>query len=192
MTDTTLESLRKAWRNTTVSTSVVDNATRTIGPQLHSRRSVGIARRLARDYYRMLWPCLLIIALCAPMYYMLHTPLWLTILYGAFGLVQGAVLFCLARYIDKSDFLTLPVIPAIRRATKIRMFQRRILCLSIPFGLIVVIPLFKFFYESPGGFSALVGGIIGGIVGLIIGIRKEIRFFRTSRHLLRTIQRYAE
>ena len=101
-------------------------------------------------------------------------------------------MFSLARYIEKSDFLTLPVLPAIQRATKIRMFQRRILCISIPFGLIVVIPLFKFFYESPGGFSALVGGIIGGIVGLIIGIRKEIRFFRTSRHLLRTIQRYAE
>lgn len=191
MTDTTLDRLRESWKNTPVNTEHLDAAHRRVEEQLHSRRSVGIARKLARGYYTCLIASLVVVVLSVPLFF-LGLPLWLCILYGGFGVVMGVIYFLFARYISRSDFLTLPVVPAIERAVRIRMLQRRILLCGGVLCLLVLVPMLKFFYDWSAGHEPFWGGVVGGVIGGCIGCYKEYRFFKTSRQLLRSIQRYAE
>lgn len=182
-----LDHLREIWKKAPINTARLDSNARSIEGELGRSRPAGYARILARDYNRMSWFALIVIAMSVPLKF-IGCPMWLCVVYALFGLCAVVWNFFLARYISHIDFMTLPVVQSIEKAVRIRMLQRRLLLLSSVLGILVIVPLLKFFYEAEPEHSMFWGGVVGGVLGLIVGVRKEILFFRRSRELLRSLQ----
>lgn len=191
MNESALDKLRETWKNTPVNTEYLDEAARKVSVNLDSHRSDSLARKLARGYYNCLLASLAVIVMAFPMYFIVDLPLWMCVLYGFFGVVMGAVYLSFAKYISRSGFICLPVVEAMERAVRIRMFQRRILICGSVLAVIVLVPLMMYFYNLPDGGATFWGGVAGGVIGGSIGVYKEICFFRTSRQLLNSIRAYA-
>ncbi|MDE6311941.1 MAG: hypothetical protein K2L96_09035 [Muribaculaceae bacterium] len=189
MDELTLEQLKKSWQSTSVSESrLEETAERVRAVAKKKRKSMGIARKMSRDYLRISLLGVIVMLLALPLYYVIEAPLGLCIFYGIFGLIMGSLNAVFGLYIRNIDFMGLPVVQAIDKALLIRRMQWTLLAFGICLGLCLLIPLGMVFWDLPEGRSVFWGGVAGGIIGLAIGISKERKFFRQSRALLRALQ----
>ncbi len=189
MDELTLEQLKKSWQNTTVSGSKLEETAERVRMEAKKKKkSLGIARKLSRDYMRISILGVIVMFLALPLYYVLAAPVGICIFYALFGLIMGCVNLGFGLYIRRIDFMGLPVVQAVDKALQIRRMQWMILIFGICLGLCLLIPLGMVFWDMPEGRGAFWGGVAGGIIGACIGVRKERRFFRQSRALLRTLQ----
>ena len=181
--------LKNKWQSVSLSSEHLDATNRRMAHELCVRRASSIQHKLARSYRRFS-AFGFVLPLLAPLLLLLKLPVWLIVVYGAFGILMGAIYCSFARYIDRDDYFMLPIVDAVEHVIKIRMRQRDILIFGTVFGIAIIIPLFISFYHFDP--STLWGGIAGGIIGGWIGLKKELKFFRMSRRLLAELKAFRD
>lgn len=184
-----LDELRNSWQTLSLRVDNLEATNRRLAKELCSERATSVQQRLARSYrFMSVWGFVLL-PLAFPLYYVIDMPAWLCVLYAVFGILMGLIYLCFASYISRSNYVSLPMVDAVRHALRVRMMQRRILVGGLVMGLVVIVPFFWILFgkEDPVPFY---GACVGGAVGLAIGIQKELKFFRLSRQMLAELRRF--
>lgn len=186
-----LEELKNKWQQLSIKVEHLEATNRRLAKELCTRRASGVQHRLSRSYRWMsLWG--LVCVLLAPfLFYVIHLPFWMMIIYGLFGIIMGGVYMYFSIYINRCNYILLPMVEAVRHALHIRRLQRQILIFGIVCCLIVLVPFMTLVYRMDDH-AAFYGACIGGVIGLGIGIYKEVRFFRMSRQLLAELRNFTE
>jgi len=184
-----LDELRNTWQTLNLRVDRLEAENRRLAERLGAERAAGTQQRLARRYRRMAAIGLILPLLSVAIYYC-GIPLWFDILYALFGLAMCAMHLLLARFIVRSNYLSLPTVEAVAHAVRIRMWQQRMFICGEVAALILVVMLFSELADIGSG--AVVSGIIGGAVGGIIGYFKQRSLFHMSRRLLAELRRDAE
>lgn len=105
-------------------------------------------------------------------------PIWVAVIYAAFGLLMAALMlrsYWVTRY---SNFMSLPIVEALQNAIRLRRRQNMVTTIGIAGGCIVIATFY--IYLEVG----IIGFFIGLALGLIIGIKKQL----TQRELIREIE----
>ncbi len=186
-----LEELKNKWQSLSIKVEHLEATNRRLAKELCSRRASGVQHRLARSYRWMSMWGLLCVLFAPALYCVIHLPLWLAVIYGLFGLVMAGAYMYFSSYINRCNYISLPMVEAVEHALRIRQLQRQLLLFGICCGLVVIVPFMTLVYQMDSH-AAFYGACIGGIVGGIIGIVKEVRFFRMSRQLLAELRSFTE
>ena len=184
-----LDELKNTWQTLNLRVDYLEEENRRLAARLAAERASGTQQRLARHYRRMSLVGLSLPLLSIPLY-LYGMPLWCDILYAVFGLCMCGMHLALAGFIERGDYMSLPVVDAISHAVRIRLWQQRMFICGESAALILAIILFVQFAGL--GSEAVISGIIGGIAGGIIGYVKQRKLFRMSRRLLAQLRQIKE
>ena len=179
-----IEQLKYTWRQMGGRIDKLESENRRMAKKLAIGKAMTAQRRLAKTALRGVFAGLLLPILAPLLYYYLGFQLWITILYGFFGIVMSAANIIFYRSIMKSDYMSLPLVNAMMSAVRIRTNLRNIRILGICMGLGII---FSLIFDSIERYeiSILSGMIVGFIIGAVIGLKK----FREQTALCKAIIR---
>ncbi|MDE6137480.1 MAG: hypothetical protein K2F97_08400, partial [Muribaculaceae bacterium] len=117
----------------------------------------------------------------------LEAPVWLCALYGGVGVVMGIIDLCFARFVDKTDYISMPVCDAVVHAQRVLLWQARLRSVGICLAAVVLVPLF-FHIDRIGSRSVMYGAVAGLIIGVILGLRFYYAKRRAARKILSDLE----
>lgn len=173
-----LDNLKSAWQNLNVRVDRLEEENRRTTEALCRNRAKSAQTKLAESYKRTSYVglvCLLLAPLCVKV---LFLPVWVAVIYGAFGIVMGAILlrsYWVTRY---TNFMSLPIVDALKEAVKMRRRQNAVTTIGIVLGCLLLGTFYAYLEVGIYGFY------VGLVVGLFIGIKKQL----TQRQLIREIE----
>lgn len=177
------DSLKNKWQSLSVDSETLERDNRRIAAELARGKTAGAQQRLAR-YHRNLGLKGLILPLLS--YFListLHFPIWLAVVYGAFGVIMCFANLWLARTVAGSDYINMPVVSALRAVIRIRTFQRRIRTFGISSCFLIICSMASEILNANDNMLHL-----SFFVGILIGIIVAIAQCRHSRRLVADLQ----
>lgn len=181
--DTQFDEMRRQWQSMQLDNERLRKANQRLTEELSAKRVSDRKHRLASDYRVIGWLAILLMPFLALLLLeQLDAPLWLGALYGGVGVVMGIIDLGFARFVDKTDYISMPVCDAIVHAQRVLLWQARLRSVGICLATLVLVPLF-FHIDSMGMRSVMHGAIAGLIIGLGLGLR----FYYTKRRAARRI-----
>lgn len=173
-----LENLKTTWQNLNVRVDRLEEENRRTTEALRRNRAKSAQMKLATSYKRTAFVGLLCPLLAPLCVHILYMPIWVAVIYAAFGLLMAALMlrsYWVTRY---SNFMSLPIVEALQNAIRLRRRQNMVTTIGIAGGCIVIATFY--IYLEVG----IIGFFIGLALGLIIGIKKQL----TQRELIREIE----
>ena len=186
--DTQFDEMRRQWQSMQLDNERLRKANERLTEELSAKRVSDRKHRLANDYRMLGWIALFLmpfLALLLPE--QLDAPLWPGAPYGGVGIVMGIIDLCFARFVDKTDYISMPVCDAIVHAQRVLLWQARLRSVGICLAAIVLVPLF-FHIDSMGMRSVMYGAIAGLIIGLVLGLRFYYSKRRAARKILEDLE----
>lgn len=178
-----LDSLKSSWRNFSISDEKIDAETREATRRIARGKVETSQQRLVAFYQKASIFALCVTALSPNLYYILGCPVWVSVIYGLYGIVMAIVDFWFSEKIRKCNLLSMPVVTALSVIINLRKLQKQLRALGMILGFPVVGIIIGYaWYLSIS--DVLPGMFAGAIVGAIIGIRK----WRQARKLSKSMQ----
>lgn len=121
------------------------------------------------------------------MYETLDMSIAVCVFYSLFGVISGVYNLWFRHYVREADYMSMPVVDAIARASKVVKYQNW----STIIGVVAAVALLcSIFYELSrlGEMDVIWGGVVGGVVGGAIGTVRCVRNHRHARQMLREIK----
>lgn len=122
---------------------------------------------------------------------MMSFSLWVSIIYSLYGIACFIVGYMLYRYINACSLATMPVIQAVTRAAKIRIYYVRVRIVCLLLGLPIIVMLMVLFYDM-GEISIFIGAVIGLVVGLVLGVSRLLKDLSYTRRILAALSEFTE
>ena len=156
--------------------------------ELSAKRVSDSKHRLANDYRVIGWVAILLMPFLAVVQLeQLEAPVWLCALYGGVGVVMGIIDLCFARFVDKTDYISMPVCDAVVHAQRVLLWQARLRSVGICLAAVVLVPL-SFHIDRIGSRSVMYGAVAGLIIGVILGLRFYYAKRRAARKILSDLE----
>ena len=182
MTDN-LDDLKKQWQEMSAKLDKLDDANKQLSEQLSKSHVATYQETLSRRIRLTSIVGFLLPLLSFVLYFEIHLPLWICILYAVYGLLMGAVWLWYSYFVGHVSLLSLPLKEAYQRAIKIKERQTQLRILGVVSGVIVLFLLG--YYIDPGLWIAF---LIGAVLGLIVAIIKAISAARLARKMVESLQ----
>ncbi len=179
-----LDSLKSSWHNFSVSPEKVDAETREVTSRIARGKVENSQARLVVFYQKAAIFALCVMALSPNITLILHSPVWVAVVYGLYGLAMAIIDFWFARKIKRCNLMSMPVVTALAAVVNIRRLQRQLRAVGMVLGFPVVGILMCYGWSDDDGHSVFLGMIAGFIVGMFIGLRK----WRQARKLSQSMQ----
>lgn len=179
-----LEQLKQQWQELNLRVNHLDEANRELTDRLSRGHVTSTQQRLAHATRRWGLFAFTLIPMAFVVYHTMLMPLWLSIVYAAFGLVMGCLVLWLAAYINRERLVDLPVTQAYDRARLIHKLQWQCRGVGIVLGGILVI-LMLYYLNQDSDSSMLISACVGLVLGAIIGIAKARNHNRMSNRLIK-------
>lgn len=173
-----LENLKSAWQNLNLRVDRLEEENRRTTEALCRDRAKSAQMKLAESYKRTSYLGLSLPFLSPLCVKILLLPVWVGVIYAVFGLLMAALLlrsYWVTRY---TNFISLPVVDALRDAIKLRRRQNVVTIIGIVLGCVLIAAFYAYLEVGVWGFFVGLG------LGLIIGVRKQLR----QRELIREIE----
>lgn len=185
--DKQLDDLRLQWQAMKIDNQRLEDTNRRLTQSLAAEKAESRQRKLALRYrISGILAIVLLPVLALQIYYDSIAPLWMAWLYGVVGCIMGILDLSFSFYISKDDYLQLPTCEAVRRASKVILWQARLLNLGFVLAFIVLVPLMAHFAFHSA--AMVVGGLIGLVLGLTIGLSIYQRNRRLARRMLSDLE----
>lgn len=156
--------------------------------ELATKRVSDRKHRLANDYRVIGCAAILLMPFLAlTLREELDASVWLSVLYGTIGVVMGVMNLCFARFVDKTDYISMPVCDAIAHAQRVLLWQARLRIVGICLATVVLVPLFLHI-DDIGIRSAMYGAVAGLIIGVILGLRFYYCKRRAAKRILEELE----
>lgn len=186
MTDN-LDDIKSKWQSIKIDNDSLRLANERLSDELRRRPVESLQDRLAG---RILRNCILaiVLPLLAPvLYFTLKMPMWLTIFYGAFGLMMCGLQTFLYEYIKREQLTLMAVVDAIERAVHFKIYQLRIRLVGMIVGMTLVTGIFVYLVDADD-LAALYGAIVGLVVGLAVGCYKFYTDLAISKNIIKSLE----
>lgn len=118
-------------------------------------------------------------------------PLWIAVIYAAFGVLMSVLSFCFSSYIMRTDVINCPVVQAMKHVVHIRKYQERFRILSILLGSSVLLSMLAVMWQV-SEIEIIIGFLVGLIIGLPIAIFKIRRQIRLTRQIQSALEEVRE
>lgn len=182
-----LEELKNKWQSLKVNNDRLEAANRRLSSELMNHRVTSLQDRLKKRIGRFRWVGA-VLPLFAPFLYFMHGfPVWLTVAYAAFGLMMFVLNTLLYSYIDECQLASMAVIDAVRRATMIKIYQRRIRVVGLLIGIPLLIAIFIMLLGGDDTY-VIVGACVGAAFGGAIGLAKAVENATLARRILSSLR----
>lgn len=183
-----LEEYKKYWKNARLDSASLDADNRVAARRLASGRAMTARQSLQRHYLISFIASILMPAL-APVLTLIGFPLWVGIIYGAFGIFSATMSACTYYYIKRTDFFGMPTVEALKAAMKLsrRTSVLGISSFSLAFAIICAMLWVSFDNMHEHIFYGLVAGLFIGIPLGFLRFRNKRSQLRRLRDELRTI-----
>ena len=147
--------------------------------------------RLAQNYKRNALGGLCVTALAPFLVTTLHFQLWVAIVYGLFGLLMAALSYDFADNVAMTDYVSQPVVDAMRAVLAVRKRMARIRAVGIVLGCGVLASFFGEIFDKADS-TLILSSCIGFTVGLVIGWLKYRHMKRLADELKAQVESLAE
>lgn len=185
MTDN-LDELRRQWQKISVHDDCLDHANAQISERLAHGHVASLQQTLYKSVRRKIFIGLLLPILAPALYFTLGLPVWICIIYAAFGLLMSLLQYSFAKFINEKDLMSLPVAEAFQRAIIIKIRHKRQHFIGYILGLLLCVTL-AWALPDEDKLYLLIAGAIGLIIGLAISIPIMIRDRRLLRQIISTL-----
>lgn len=186
-----IEKLKDIWNSAKIDNDLLQQTNRELCEKLATAKAGSLQDTLARRIRNISLLGLLLPLLAPQLYYIMSFSLWVSIIYSVYGIVCFILGYMLYEYINACSLATMPVIQAVTRATKIRIYYIRIRMLCLLLGLPIIVMLMVLFYDM-GEISIFIGAVVGLVVGLILGISRLLKDLSYTRRILAALSEFAE
>lgn len=186
-----LEKLKDIWNKAKIDNDLLQQTNRELSEKLATAKAGTLQDTFARRIRNISFICFLLPVLAPTLYFILPFPLWVSIIYSLYGIVCFVIGYKLYRYINACSLATMPVIQAVTRAAKIRIYYIRVRIVCLLLGLPIIVMLMVLFYDM-GEVSIMIGAIIGLVVGLILGVSRLLKDLSYTRRILAALSEFAE
>lgn len=183
MTKDPFDDIRHQWQDMTVKVDRLEEANRQLSEKLAESNISSSQNRLAKSALRTMFIGLLLPLLAPMLINICHSPVWVCVVYGAFGLIMALFHFILWKYISHKNLATLPTAEALTRAIKIKLSQTRIRLFGIICGLFVLCAFVATLPDINDPY-VLWAVIIGAIIGICISVPRAISTHRLARNII--------
>lgn len=181
-----LEQFKAQWQSANIKVDRLNEANRELTQKLASQRAISLKQKLAKKYKRIAIVGLFLPILSIVLYYELSMPIWLCAIYAIFGLVAAYINYDFARFILRTDYISMPIAEAVKHAIKIRVRQRNTMLLLSFMALCVLWALFSQVYKIEP--ELIIACYIGLAIGVIIDIIISTKSFRLSKKILSELE----
>ncbi len=186
-----LEKLKDIWNKAKIDNDLLQQTNRELSEKLATAKAGSLQDTFARRIRNISFLGLLLPVMSPLLYYMMSFHLWVPIIYSLYGIVCFVIGYMLYRYINTCSLATMPVIQAVTRAAKIRIYYIRVRILCLLLGLPIIVMLMVLFYDM-GEVSIMIGAIVGLVVGLILGVSRLLKDLSYTRRILAALSEFAE
>lgn len=186
-----LDKLKDIWNRTKIDNDLLQQTNRELSEKLATAKAGSLQDTFARRIRNISFLGLFLPVLAPTLYYMFSFPLWMSVVYSLYGIVRFVIGYMLYRYINACSLATMPVIQAVTRVAKIRIYYIRVRILCLLLGLPIIVMLMVLFYDM-GEISITIGAVVGLIVGLILGLSRMLKDLSYTRRILAALSEFAE
>lgn len=186
-----LEKLKDIWNSAKIDNDLLQQTNRELCEKLATAKAGSLQDTFARRIRNISFLGLLLPVLAPQLYFIMSFSLWVSIIYSLYGIACFIVGYMLYRYINACSLATMPVIQAVTRAAKIRIYYVRVRILCLLLGLPIIVMLMVLFYDM-GEISIFIGAVVGLVVGLILGISRLLKDLSYTRRILAALSEFAE
>lgn len=183
---TSIEDIKRDWANLTVENEILNRKNRELTRELSARKIRSYQEKLSRSY-RIGYIGFFFPLLALMMYRMIDMSVAVCIAYALFGLIAGFYNLWFRSYVRKTDYMSMPVVEAVIRASKVVRYQNRSVIIGILATLLLLWAMFADFVRI-GDMAIVVGGVAGAVIGGIIGAARCIRNHRHAAAMLREVK----
>ncbi len=186
-----LEQLKDIWNRTKVDNDRLRQANRQLSEKLAKEKAGSLQDAYARRVRNYSIFALMLPFISPMLCTMLNMPVWVAVVYSLFGVFCSAVNLWLYRYVKACPLVSLPVLQAVTRATKIRYYQIRTRIACIIIGLPIIVILLAMLYNS-GDAILIISAFVGLAIGLAIGISKLLTDLSYTRRILAALSEFTD
>lgn len=180
------DKLRRAWQESRIPIDPAD--TRRVADEVARGKARSAQQKLLLYYRYSLIDALLVPCLAPMLVFVVNLPVWMAVLYGAFGILMGVINYLLYRYIAKSDFTSLPVLLAVERALRIKQWQTRIRALGITLAVSLLTTMAVELFDHDH--YVMVGFVVGLVAGIAVGLKKYLTMRHATDDLIRQVRAF--
>lgn len=180
------DKLRRAWQESRIPIDPAD--TRWVADEVARGNARSAQQKLLLYYRYSLIDALLVPCLAPMLVYVVNLPVWMAVLYGAFGILMGVINYLLYRYIGKSDFTVLPVMLAVERALRIKQWQTRIRALGITLAVSLLTTMAVELFDHDH--YVMLGFAVGLVAGIAVGLKKYLSMRHATDDLIRQVRAF--
>ena len=177
-----LDKLRNSWKSLATAPEALEPVNRRIASELAKGRAVSAQQKLARNYFRSGIAGVVVVLLAPILVTVLGLPSVYAYIYGAFGVIMGLLNYRFSRRISKADYITLPVVDALKSVLALRRTWIQLHFVGYTMCLIVLLSLLYGILDLEN--EAIIGFFIGLAASIPLAFIKE----RSNFRLIRSIQ----
>lgn len=186
--DKELDDIRRQWQTMKLDNERLREANLKLSQQLSTQKACDKQRKLAAFYKRIGITSMVALPMLAfPLSYVLNAPLWLCLMYGGMGLVFGVMDLCFASFVEKTDYITMPVCEAMVHAQLVILWQARLRAIAMALAAVVLFPLF-FHIDAMGERHVMYGAVVGLVIGLALGLLMYYDKRRMAKKMLADLE----
>ncbi|MCH5220724.1 MAG: hypothetical protein J1F05_00120 [Muribaculaceae bacterium] len=183
-----LEDLKDKWQKLNVRVEHLERDNKRLAAQLATGRALNAQKTLANMYMRIGTVGLVLPCLAPALVEVLNFDQWVACLYGIFGIVMMALDYSFAGYIRQNDYMTLPVVEALRSVIAVRKRQTMLRIFGITMGVIVIASMFGQVLGQNNS-EVMYGMLIGLCLGTPVGVFMAYRSIKLVRTMQSELQR---
>lgn len=185
-----LDEFKEKWKTVNLRLDKLEENNERLAARLATSRATTAQQKLARTYFLTGIVAFLLPVMSPSLVSVLDLPVWVAVVYAVFGVVMGIANICISKYISRCDYLSMPVVEALRHAVKIQQIQRtgRLAAIIVSVLIISLLGFHLLSHEDP---YITVSFVIGLVTGLALGIVKCLKMLRLAKQIqqeLRSIQ----
>lgn len=183
---TSFEDIKRNWTQLPIENEILRQKNIELMRELSRQKIRSHQDKLCRSY-RIGYIGFLFPLLALMMYDEISMSAGVCVFYSLFGVFAGAYNLWFRHYVREADYMSMPVVDAVTRASKVVKYQNW----STVIGIVVSVALLSFmFYEMNrfGNMAVVWGAVAGLVVGGIIGTVRCVRNHRHARQMLREIK----
>lgn len=180
------EDIRRNWAQLPIENEILRQKNIELMRELSGQKIRSHQDKLCRAY-RIGYIGFLFPLLALMMYHAIDMSVGICVFYSLFGVSAGVYDLWFMHYVREADYMSMPVVDAVTRASRVVKYQNWSTIISI---MLAVAMLGWLFYDMNrfGDTDVIWGGIIGGIIGGAIGTVQCVKNHRHARQMLREIK----
>lgn len=186
-----IDELKDKWQKMNFDSERLGNDTDRVMSEIKAGKITSAQHSLALNYKRNALGGLCVTALAPLLVITLHFQLWVAIVYGLFGLLMAVLSYDFADSIAMTDYVSQPVVDAMRAVVAMRKRMARIRAIGIVAGCGVLASFFGEIFDKADD-TLILSSSIGLAVGLVIGWLKYRHIKRLADELKAQVESMAE